>query len=104
MKRHFIALSLGLGAMLLATQHAFAQSNRCAERDVIATQLFDKYYERRQSIGLGGNDTVVEVFASKRTGSWTITVTLPTGQTCIAASGSSFETLADVPLTPGNDT
>lgn len=103
MKRQFLALSLGLGAMLLATQHVFAQSNRCASRDIVVAQLSDKYGESRQSIGLGSNDAVVEVFASVQTGTWTITVTLPTGQTCIVAAGSSYEALAEAPVAPGND-
>jgi len=103
MKRQFFALSLGLGVMLLATQHAFAQQNRCASRDVVVAQLSDKYGESRQSIGLGSNDAVVEVFASTATGTWTITVTLPSGRTCIVAAGSSFEALAEAPVIPGND-
>lgn len=103
MKRQFLILSLGLGAMLLATQHAFAQSSRCATRDIVVAQLAEKYGESRQSIGLGSNDALVEVFASTRTGTWTITVTLPSGQTCIVAAGSAFEALAEVPQIPGND-
>lgn len=103
MKRQFLALSLGLGAMLLATQHAFAQTNRCASRDVVVAQLSDKYGESRQSIGLGSNDAVVEMFASTSTGTWTITVTLPNGRTCIVAAGNSFEALAEAPIVPGND-
>ena len=103
MKRQFLALSLGLGAMLLATQYAFAQSSRCAARDLVIDRLSGKYGESRQSIGLGANDSVVEVFASSETGTWTITVTMPTGQTCIVAAGRSFETLAEAPATPGSD-
>jgi len=103
MKRQFLALSLGFGAMLLATQYAFAQSNRCATRDIVVAQLAEKYGETRQSVGLGSNEALVEVFASTQTRTWTITVTLPGGQTCIVAAGSSFETLAEAPVTPGSD-
>ncbi|MEE9426882.1 MAG: hypothetical protein V3V25_01920 [Paracoccaceae bacterium] len=103
MKRQFLALSLGLGAMLLATQHAFAQSARCADREIVVNRLAAKYGESRQSIGLGANNSVVEMFASVQTGTWTITVTMPTGQTCIVAAGRSFEALAEAPAIPGND-
>lgn len=103
MKRYFLALSFGLSAMALATQHAFAQSSRCASRDVVLAQLSEKYGETRQSIGLGSNAAVVEVFASIQTGTWTITVTLPNGQTCIVAAGSAFEVLAETPVAPGDD-
>ena len=38
---------------------------------------------------------VMEVFASDDTGTWTITVTLPNGLTCLIAAGESFEVLAE---------
>ncbi len=103
MKRQFLALSFGVGALLLATQYAFAQSNRCAPREMVLDRLSDKYGESRQTIGLGANNSVVEMFASTQTGTWTLTVTLPTGQTCIVAAGRSFEDLAEAPIAPGND-
>ncbi|MGR3662233.1 MAG: hypothetical protein ACU0CA_13775 [Paracoccaceae bacterium] len=104
MKRQFLILSLGLGAMLLATQHAFAQTNRsCGPRERVITRLATTYGETRQSIGLGQNNAVVEVFASIESGTWTITVTLPTGVTCLVASGLGYETLAEAPTAPGND-
>lgn len=104
MKRQFLALSLGVGALLLATQHVFAQTNRnCAERASVIDRLATKYGETRQSIGLGENNAVVEVFASLETGSWTITVTVASGMTCIVAAGQSFETLAEAPTLPGSD-
>ncbi len=103
MKHRFLTLSLGLGAMLLATQHAFAQSNRCATREMVLDRLTQVYGESRQSIGLGANNSVVEMFASTQTGTWTITVTMPSGQTCIVAAGESFEALAEAPDAPGND-
>ena len=92
MKRQILALSLGVGAMILASQHAFAQQNRnCGARDVVVERLASTYGESRQSIGLAPNNSVVEVFASLETGTWTITVTMPSGMTCLVASGQSFE-------------
>jgi hypothetical protein len=104
MKRQFLALSFGVGAMLLATQHAFAQTNRnCAPRERVVQRLSTTYGESRQSIGLGSNNAVVEVFASIESGTWTITVTMPSGITCLVASGQGFETLTELPTPPGND-
>jgi len=75
-----------------ATLPAIAQSNNnCAERAKVVERLATKYGESRQSIGLGANNSVIEVFASRETGTWTITVTLPAGETCILAYGQSFE-------------
>lgn len=103
MKRQFLALSLGVGAMLLATQHAFAQqNNNCAARERVVERLASTYGESRQSIGLAPNNSVVEVFASLETGTWTITVTNPSGLTCLVASGQAFEATND--LTPAKGT
>ncbi|MGB0658681.1 MAG: hypothetical protein ACPGNV_00790 [Mangrovicoccus sp.] len=44
-------------------------------------------------MGLGANNSVVEIFASDKTGTWTITVTMPNGTTCLIASGQAFEDL-----------
>jgi len=96
MKQQFLALSLGVGAMILATGHAFGQQNRnCADRALVLDRLASAYGESRQSIGLGANNAVVEVFASTETGTWTITVTAPTGVTCLVASGQAFEVLGE---------
>ncbi len=93
MKQRFLALSLGVGAMILATQHAFAQqANRnCADREKVVERLSATYGESRQSIGLAPNNSVIEVYASLETGTWTITVTMPSGVTCLVASGQNFE-------------
>jgi len=87
-------LKLTLAATLIAAaaMPVLAQANNnCAERTQIVERLASKYGESRQSIGLGANNSVIEVFASLDTGTWTITVTLPAGQTCILAFGQSFE-------------
>jgi len=101
MKRQFLALSLGVGAMILATGHAFAQqqNRNCADRARVIERLATAYGESRQSIGLGANNAVIEVFASTETGTWTITVTSPAGMTCLVASGQAFEALSE-DLTP----
>lgn len=93
MKQQFLALSLGVGAMILATSHAFAQqqNRNCADRARVVERLAEAYGESRQSIGLGANNAVIEVFASTETGTWTITVTSPAGLTCLIASGQAFE-------------
>ena len=96
MKNQIVGLSLGVGAMLWATHHAFAQGTRhCGERAQVVNRLADGYGETRQSIGLGADNSVIEVFASEETGTWTITVTLPNGMTCLVASGQAYEELEE---------
>ncbi|MEO0938178.1 MAG: hypothetical protein AAFY38_08485 [Pseudomonadota bacterium] len=95
-----------MAALLAATTApmALAQNARnCGPREVVVDRLADGYGETRQSMGLGANNSVVEVFASPETGTWTITVTMPNGVTCLVASGQAFEELAEALPAPGND-
>ncbi|MCT4372781.1 hypothetical protein CLG85_021725 [Yangia mangrovi] len=82
----------GLAALPSA---GYAESRACGPRDVVVARLAETYGETRQSIGLGSDNAVMEVFASDETGTWTITVTSSTGVTCLVASGLAFETLAE---------
>lgn len=95
MKTHLIALSIGVTALVLTATTARAQAN-CAERETVIDRLSSKYGESRQSVGVAANQSLVEVFANAGTGSWSITVTLPDGRTCLVASGMSYEALASV--------
>ncbi|WP_413463814.1 hypothetical protein [Alloyangia pacifica] len=83
----------GLAAMLPSP--GTAESQTCGPRDIVVARLAETYGESRQSIGLGSNNAVMEVFASDETGTWTITVTSTSGVTCLVASGLAFETLAE---------
>ncbi|WP_407494749.1 hypothetical protein [Pseudooceanicola sp. MF1-13] len=88
-------LSMTLLAAACLTPVAATANSGCAPRDVVLSRLASAFGETRQSIGLGSNNQMVEVFASKETGSWTITVTRPGGITCLVASGEAFETLSE---------
>lgn len=93
-------MTVGLGLMALAATDVSAQTRNCAPRDVVVERLTGGFGETVQSIGLGAQGQVVEVFASNETGTWSITVTLPSGITCLVASGQSFERLANTsPMT-----
>lgn len=92
-------------AALLIAAPAFAQSRNCGPRDAVVGRLAEVYGETRQSIGISANNTVVEVFASEETGTWTITVSNTAGVTCLAASGQSFESLSEeLPTDDGDPT
>lgn len=82
-------------ALLLAAEATTAQTQRhCAPRDTVLQRLAEAYGETRRSVGLGRDNSMMEVYASEESGSWTITVTTPNGMTCLVASGQSFETFA----------
>ncbi len=96
-------IALGLILMMLAGP-VWAQSLRnCGPREAIVQRLTNSYGETRQSLGLGKNNDLVEVFASPDSGSWTITVTKPNGMMCLVASGQAFETLAEALPDDGKD-
>lgn len=101
---HLGALSAAAALYIASTTDASAQNARnCAPRDAVVDRLAEGYGESRQSMGLGANNAVVEVFASDETGTWTITVTTPNGLTCLVASGQSYEELAEALPAKGND-
>lgn len=81
---------------------ATAEPN-CGPRAAVIAHLSENFGESRQSIGMGQEGRVVEVFASIETGSWTITVTLPNGTTCLVAAGRSFEVVAEAPIPSGTE-
>lgn len=91
--KRLMTLSLGLacGAALLADRAAAETTRNCAPHSTVVERLAAGYGESRQSIALGANNSVVEIFASAETGTWTITVTSPGGPTCLVASGEAFE-------------
>jgi len=94
MIRTFLAIALAtIAAPALAAPN-------CAERAVVLDELATKYRETRRAMGLAANNTMMELFASDDTGTWTLTVTLPNGTTCLVASGERFESLTEA-LPPG---
>ncbi len=94
--QQLFALSLGIAAMVFAANQSRAQSPgpQCAARADVVQVLAARYGETRQAMGLAAENQLFEVFASEA-GTWTLTITLTDGTTCLVASGSSFEALAE---------
>lgn len=105
MKKLFNLTALTLGAViyLVAASGGAAQSGNCGPRDMVVERLASGFGETRQSVGLGANNAIVEVFASIETGTWSITITAPGGLTCLVASGGAFESLAERLPAQGKD-
>ncbi len=94
MEKTLFALSLGFVGLILAT-HAGWAADQCAPRDKVVAALANGYGEARSGIGLNGEARVMEMFVNATTGTWTITVTLPDGTTCLIATGEHFEAVTD---------
>ncbi|GLQ34516.1 hypothetical protein GCM10007939_07990 [Amylibacter marinus] len=103
MTHKFLALSLGFALCVMAS-NAKAQQVRCAERGEVIANLAKKYGETRQNIGLGRNNGIIETYASEETGTWTILITAPNGQSCLIAAGDHYENLNEPAITRGDDT
>ena len=103
MKKTMFKTTAGLAILVLTATQSFAQGRNCAPREVVVGRLAEKYGEIRQSIGIGGQGVVMETFASTESGTWTITVTMPNGMTCLMASGQSYEALAEALPNADND-
>ncbi|RDC72265.1 hypothetical protein DLJ49_11555 [Rhodovulum sp. 12E13] len=93
--RELFVFAVGFALLAAASVEAQQTPRTCGQRDAIVKQLAEAYGESRQSIGLRSDNAVMEVFASEETGTWTITVTMPSGMMCLVASGRAFETLEE---------
>ena len=93
-----------VAAVALLAGPVAAEGQNCAPHERVVERLASAYGETRQSIGLGSNNVVVEVFASETSGSWTITATNVTGRTCLVASGQAYEAMVEALPAQGNDT
>ncbi len=95
MDKTLFKMTMGLGIMALAAQQVQAAGQNCAPREDVLTRLHETYGETRRGLGLARQGAVMELFASGESGSWTITVTLPNGITCLVTSGQAYEEVAD---------
>ena len=105
--REFLFTATGLVALASAdmthAQNVFAPNANCAARDAVLARLANGYGETRQSVGLDSDQALVETYANDESGSWTITVTLPDGTTCLLAAGQSFEKVRDHRIVADSD-
>ena len=90
-----IMFRLTTALVLLAAEAANAQGAQCSAHEEMSRHLAENWGESRQTIALDAANSVVELFASEETGTWTLTVTSPDGQTCMVASGHAFEMTKD---------
>jgi hypothetical protein len=66
----------------------------CVKRADLIKHLEAKYHEAPAAVGIADNGALLEVFASKSGETWTVTVTMPNGISCMVASGQQWQ---DVP-------
>lgn len=89
------AATLFVGATFLTPMTASAQM-LCGERTGLIDRLIQKYGESRQGLGMRGEAAVFEVWASEKTGSWTILFTRPNGVACVMATGHDWQSMPTI--------
>lgn len=72
----------------------------CHDHAEIARQLAARYEETPISLGLQANGDLLQVFASAKSGTWTILSTSPDGRACILAAGQRWESVKPPSLDP----
>lgn len=83
----FLAAGLALAGLPLAAQPG------CGAREAMVDRLASVYSEELTAAGLQGRDgdqRVLEIWASERTGTFTVLLTTAAGESCIVASGTGF--------------
>lgn len=82
-----------------------AVAAKCAERDQIVDRLQSNYAEHLTVGGLQrvqNSTSVMEIWSSQETGTYTVLLTKPNGTSCIVAAGTDF--FEATPKTDDNDT
>lgn len=90
MKAGFGLTALAVVALFTGAPQATGEGTVCAPRAELVSQLDIQFDERRKAMGLMGERTMMEVFAS-RGGSWTILSTDTQGTSCIVAAGEGWD-------------
>ncbi len=84
-------LLLAAGAAAQPSPTVLGTPLPCSDYGEVKRQLRARYDEAPVSLGLQSNGNVLQVFASARSGSWTIVSTSPSGLTCVIAAGRGWE-------------
>ncbi|TQV83575.1 hypothetical protein [Denitrobaculum tricleocarpae] len=83
------AVAAALTAASAVTATASAQTISCGEREAILETLKERYHEGRTAFGITADGRLLEVFSGP-SGSWTLLMTRPGGQSCLMSSGEGW--------------
>lgn len=81
-------------ALLITSLPAVAQAPaQCAKRTDIVKHLTGQFHETPVAIGLSDNGSLLEILASTDGKTWTLLFSLPTGLSCLMATGQDWQSL-----------
>ena len=91
-KRLFSA-ALVFGAAAIAPPVS-AQSPNCMPRDALVSQLAGQYGEHLSGFGVQNPNQVLEIWSSRKTGTFTVVITRSDGISCVMAVGENWSEIA----------
>ncbi|MEO3417124.1 hypothetical protein AAFO92_20910 [Roseovarius sp. CAU 1744] len=89
MFKRLFSMALVFGAAALAPP-AQAQGIHCMPRDVLVQRLANNHDEELKGGGLQNAQQLLEIWSSDSTGSFTVFITRPNGQSCVVATGQNW--------------
>ncbi|MEM1352379.1 MAG: hypothetical protein AAGF27_08535 [Pseudomonadota bacterium] len=105
MKRHLKTAGLVATALVAAPTTLVAQTANCGLRVQVIEKLQSKYDEHLTAGGLqsvSDKQSVMEIWASSETGTFTVLLTNPQGISCVVAVGTDFFKTAEAPDVKGS--
>ena len=99
LRTNSVIAGLVLSVVAVSGNAAVAQQtaqNSCTDRGTAVSHLSKNYQEEPVAMGLASSGGVVEVLTDDKGSSWSIIVTMPTGVTCLVASGENWEALQPI--------
>jgi hypothetical protein len=94
--RTILAVWILAASMWLPGSAAFAQ-NTCDLRSRLIAALQNQFGEKPIGVGLGFDGTLYELLIGPN-GSWTLLISRANGWSCIAASGTDWQTVTRTPM------
>lgn len=92
--RRLLGIYIGSIATISSSAAAMSQSPQpCAKRSDIIQHLAGQFHETPVAIGLTDNGALMEVLASTDGKTWTLLFSMPSGLSCLMATGQDWQSL-----------
>jgi predicted methyltransferase len=82
--------ALVVACLFLSSVPAMAQepnTSRCGKREQVVEKLNKKFGETLRAVGMQADKSVIEIYTSKKTGTWTILASKADGTSCMLSAG-----------------
>lgn len=98
-KRCIGGAAIAAGIVSFVAPASAVDPRLCTQHGDLVKQLGKKYGEAVSASGFDGAGNFVQVFSSE-SGSWTIAISTPGGQTCVISAGNDWQKEENKPARP----